>query len=89
MVWASNAGIAPKLFNTVGTSETLLVKLQVFVITIKNSQDSVLSVRLAAFASLGVVAGLMVQNSFDAWWPCKGAIFLIEILEDGYLGSLF
>ena len=29
-------------------------------------QDSVLSVRLAAFASLGVVAGLMVQNSFDA-----------------------
>ncbi|CAJ1401255.1 unnamed protein product [Effrenium voratum] len=28
-------------------------------------QDSVLSVRLAAFAGLGVVAGLMVQNSFD------------------------
>ena len=32
------------------------------------AQDSVLSVRLAAFASLGVVAGLMVQNSFD---PCQ------------------
>jgi len=29
-------------------------------------QDNVLSLRLAAFGGLGVVAGLMVQNSLDA-----------------------
>ena len=51
------------------------MKLQVFLSQQPTSQDSVLSVRLAAFASLGVVAGLMVQNSFDAQWQCKGAIF--------------
>ena len=29
-------------------------------------QDNVLSVRLAAFSGLGVVAGLLVQNSLDS-----------------------
>lgn len=32
-------------------------------------QDSVLSLRLAAFGGLGVVAGLMVQNSMEGGGP--------------------
>ena len=33
-------------------------------------EDNVINYRLAAFAGLGVVAGLMVQNSMDALWKC-------------------
>ena len=38
-----------------------------------NGQDNVLSLRLAAFGGLGVVAGLMVQNSLDA---CRDPVWL-------------
>ena len=38
-----------------------------------SGQDNVLSLRLAAFGGLGVVAGLMVQNSLDA---CRDPVWL-------------
>eukprot|EP00434_Breviolum_minutum_P018163 symbB.v1.2.016023.t1/scaffold1198.1/size132222/4 len=48
-------------------------------------QDSVLSVRLAAFASLGVVAGLMVQNSFDHLFGMSKRMSLNPASLDGFL----
>eukprot|EP00438_Fugacium_kawagutii_P022383 Skav217211 [mRNA] locus=scaffold143:190099:191889:- [translate_table: standard] len=46
---------------------------------------SVLSVRLAAFASLGVVAGLMVQNSFDHLFDMSKRMSFHPDSLDGYL----
>lgn len=48
-------------------------------------QDSVLSVRLAAFASLGVVAGLMVQNSFDHLFDMSKRMSIHPSSLDGFL----